>query len=77
MMCSDRRIFTNVKVIPGVSLNSDHRLLDGDLRIGKIKPQQSGKRKEVKTKTLQDEERKNFYRDKITETTNNRNNKLE
>lgn len=58
MICSDKRKVTNAKVIPGVSLDSDHSLLVADLSIGRIKPQQSRKRKVMKRKTLQDEKRK-------------------
>lgn len=36
---SHRRIFTIVKVIQGVNLDSDQRILVADLKTGKVEPQ--------------------------------------
>ena len=67
ILCSDRRIIRNVKVIPGVSLDSDHRLLVADIKVGKVKTQQSRKRRVFKTKSLQEQEKQDTYRNKLTQ----------
>lgn len=62
MLTSDKRLLKNVKVLPGDSLNSDHRLLIGNLNIKKIKHKQIQKRKVIKVETLKDNETKDKYR---------------
>lgn len=44
MICSVKRIFTTVKVVPGLSKDSDQRLAMADLLIGEVKSQQSRRR---------------------------------
>ncbi len=44
IMSSDKRVVMNVKVIPGHSLDSDHRLFIGDLRIRRIQHQATEKK---------------------------------
>lgn len=49
------RIFGNVKVMPGASLNSDHRLLVSDLYMSKIKMKQKPKRNIINIEGLKDQ----------------------
>ena len=51
-------------VTPGVSLDSDHRLLVADMKVGKVKPRQS-RRQVFKTKSLQEQEKQDTYRSKL------------
>ena len=37
IITSDKRFITNVKVLPGVSFDPDHRLVVGDMKIKKDK----------------------------------------
>ena len=64
---TDRRIFKNIKVLPGVSLDSDHRLLVADMEIKNMKSQKAEKRIQVKTKNLQNIEMNENYRYKIND----------
>ena len=57
----------NVKVIPGVSLDSDHRLLIADLKVKKVEPMQSNRRRITKTKSLQSKEKRNNYKLNLSE----------
>ncbi len=52
ILTSDKRLVCNVKVIPGDSLDSYHRLLIGDLKIKKESIQQGQKRRLIKTERL-------------------------
>ncbi len=47
-------MFRNVKVMPRVTLDSDHRLLVMDIKVVKNAEQQSHKRKVIKTTLLKD-----------------------
>ena len=67
MITSDKRIFNNVKVLPCDSLNSDHRLLIGDLNVKHIKHKQKQKGKIIKVQSLKDAEIKEKYKAAVDE----------
>lgn len=67
IIVSDRRIVKNIKVFPGESMDSDHRLVIGDLKSLQIKTQKEEKRKIIKVENLKNEDLQRTYRDKVTE----------
>ena len=66
IVSSDKRIIENVKVIPGVSLDSDHRLVVGQIKVPKVKVPRKEKWKIIKTYPLKDSQVKEEYQTKIT-----------
>ena len=67
IIVSDKRMVNNVKVIPGESLDSDHRLVVGDLKTPEIRTQKKEKRKIIKIENLDDEEKKARYQNSTTQ----------
>ena len=68
ILTSDKRCFNNVKVLPGDSLDSDHRLLIGDIEVKeRQKEKTKEKRKVIRTESLMDTEKRDKYREKINE----------
>src|SRR5678815_3048702 len=64
---SDRRIVEDVKVIPGVSMDSDHRLLLADLKIQAEKVQVKEKWSTIKVDSLKDQDKRLNYVGKVNE----------
>ena len=56
IIISDKGSIQNVKVLPGVSLDSDHRLVIRMINIRSRRRQRTEKRKMIKTKTSRDED---------------------
>lgn len=67
IMVSDKRIVENIKVFPGESMDSDHRLIIGDFRSPQIKTQKTEKRKIIKVESLKNEDLKTAYRENVTQ----------
>ena len=67
IITSDKRFITNVKVLPGISFDSDHRLVVGDMKIKKDRVPIKQKWKIIKTEPLKNPETKVEYVTRITE----------
>ena len=67
VVTSDKRLVQNVKVFPGVSLDSDHRLVLGKINIPSVRTQKAEKRKIIKTEILKDPDVKARFQNKFTE----------
>lgn len=70
VIASDRRMIMNVKVIPGETMDSDHRLLVADFRIRAEKNNVLDKRKIVKVESLKEQNKKDAYRNRVGEKIN-------
>ncbi len=64
-LSSDKRLATDVKVLPGVSMDSDHRLLVMSMSISGEKALIREKRCIIDTAGLQDPDRKAQYVEKV------------
>lgn len=72
MIVSDKRMVRNVKVIPGVSLDADHRLVVADMKMrgeGRVNEQ---KRAVIKVEKLAEQEERRKYEQEMQETLRNR-----
>lgn len=64
---SDYRTVEDVKVLPGVSFDSDHRLVVAKLRVQETKWQVGEKRKVINVEALKEERKREEYVEKIKE----------
>lgn len=64
---SDYRIVENVKVIPGVSFDSDHRLVVAKIKTQETRWQITEKRKVIKVEALKEQEKREEYVEKLKE----------
>jgi nitroimidazol reductase NimA-like FMN-containing flavoprotein (pyridoxamine 5'-phosphate oxidase superfamily) len=67
---SDKRIVNNVKVIPGVSLDADHRMIVAKVKVRNFRKQHLYKSKIIKTKSLNEQEKRTEYKRRINEKLN-------
>src|SRR5678816_2917318 len=65
IISSDRRIVQNVKVLPGVSMDSDHRLLVADLRKKAERLQAGEKRSVIKMEVLKKKRKRQEYEERL------------
>jgi len=65
IISSDKRIILNAKVMPGESMDSDHRLLVADMRIRLEKKNVLEKRKLIKIDSLKEQNKRNAYRNSV------------
>ncbi|XP_066953399.1 craniofacial development protein 2-like [Macrobrachium rosenbergii] len=66
LVTSDKKLVQNVKVLPGVSLDSDHRLVIGKINISSVSAQKTEK-KVIKIETLKDPDIEMRFDSKFTE----------
>lgn len=64
---SDYRMVENVKVLPGVSFDSDHRVVVARLRVQEAKWQVGEKRKVIRVEALKEQGKREEYVEKIKE----------
>ena len=77
IISSDKRIVKNIKVLPGISLDSDHRLLIGDLQIEINRKPRAQKVSKIKVEALKEENKVAEYRDLCEELSFDKNQDIE
>ena len=71
MIVSDKRMVKNVKVIPGVSLDADHRLVVADMKIRGEGGVNEQKRAVIRVEKLEEQETRRNYEREMQETLRN------
>ena len=66
-LTTHKKLFKNVKSIPSVSLDSDHRLVLAKINIKKPKPMKKLVRERIKLEKLKEPEKAKLYKEKISE----------